>query len=431
MEDDEKENSLKHVFKDLKEYSKEEVTCNLTVNNFKFTQSTRIGNYIYYVPCIGKGSFSKVFIGHHINNKKLVAIKRINTSSIKKMSLKRLNSEISLLKNLDHENIVKFHEAFTDISNNIYIVTEYCNSGNLDLYTKKIKLDLNTIKKYMNGIKEGLKFLISNNVLHRDLKPQNILLHKEGEEVCIKIADFGFAKQYDILDEDSISSTLCGTPMYLSPELIKHKKYTLVSDLWSIGIIFYQLIHHTTPFKKPKNILELIHNIDTMKYKYKSELNGDIKDLLSKLLQTDPHRRINWDNFITHEYFSDEYPTGINNSLELPKGLQYEGVYSSDDEDDENQYPNNNSSSGGFNNISTNIAIPARNGVEKSFIQQTSKLYSEPFIVNDYLEFIPSSVPTEKTVFIKPTSSWTDSPVLKYITSSLTKITETFNLGGK
>ena len=208
------------------------------------TQSPmKIGDYLYYTPCIGKGSFSRVFIGHKIGEtSRYVAIKRTSISQAKKMSMDRLKREIKILKTIDHPNIVKFYDAFTDVAHNVYIITEFCNYGNLSKYIDNEKLDENTIRKYMTQFKDGLYYLLSNNIVHRDIKPENILLHKDKDgNVIVKIADLGFAKCFDNLEEETMLQTLCGTPMYLAPEVLGSKKYTIVSDLWSVGIIIYQL----------------------------------------------------------------------------------------------------------------------------------------------------------------------------------------------
>lgn len=419
----------------VNKYNKENFVKNININNKTYNHGVRVGNYVYYTPYIGKGSFSKVFIGHHIQNNKLVAIKRINTTSIKKMSITRINSEISLLQKLDHINIVKFIEAFSDVANNIYIVTEYCNHGDLEIYTKKIKLDHHQIKYYMSQIRDGMKYLIDNYVLHRDIKPQNFLLHKEDDKIIIKIADFGFAKYFEHLDENSLGNTLCGTPMYLAPEVIKNKKYTLLTDLWSIGIILYELYHHQTPFKKPKNILELTKNIENMKIKFNKELNDDSKFLITHLLEIFPEKRIDWYNFFTHEWFDSKRRNSISKEdINIPQHfLTYLDNDSSDSENEDNSHSFKNN-----NPKSPNMNIP--HDVEKSFFQQTSKIYSQPNIMNDYIKFEPSSYPTERNIKLsnenekqlkETSSSWTDSPILKYISSSLSKITETLNLGGK
>lgn len=300
--------------------------------------SIKVGDYIYYSPAIGKGSFSKVYLGtfnkdskditNSSNSKKNVAIKKIDSSSLKKLSTARLQREIDLLKKLKHPNIVEFIDSFTDVGNNVYVVTEYCNYGSLEQYIggKKypgILLNEEEIKSLIIQLKEGLKFLLANNILHRDLKPQNILLHKEGDVLLVKIADFGFAKYFESLEEDTMMETLCGTPLYLAPEIIKDKRYTIYSDLWSIGVIIYQLFFHTTPFKQPKNILELLRNLDIMKItfnnkdnnKNKNLISNDAKDLLTNLLSIDPTKRITWGNFFEHPWFTEYNETGNDTML--------------------------------------------------------------------------------------------------------------------
>lgn len=272
------------------------------------TQSPmKIGDYLYYTPCIGKGSFSRVFIGHKIGEtSRYVAIKRTSISQAKKMSMDRLKREIKILKTIDHPNIVKFYDAFTDVAHNVYIITEFCNYGNLSKYIDNEKLDENTIRKYMTQFKDGLYYLLSNNIVHRDIKPENILLHKDKDgNVIVKIADLGFAKCFDNLEEETMLQTLCGTPMYLAPEVLGSKKYTIVSDLWSVGIIIYQLLFHTTPFLKPRNLLELIRNIDEMELVYPSPISETLSELLDGLLTQDPANRLTWGNFFIHKWFQE------------------------------------------------------------------------------------------------------------------------------
>lgn len=275
-------------------------------------QSARIGNYVYFTPAIARGAYSQVFVGYHIEQAnaatpEYVAIKRITAAAKKKMSMARIQREINLLKLLKHPNIVNFHDAFPDIAENIYIVTEYCNYGDLDRFTRKEMLDHEEIKDYMTQLRDGLYYLLRNNVLHRDLKPKNILLQKHpiSGQITVKIADFGFAKIFENLTEDSLMETLCGTPMYLSPEMVKSKKYSMNSDLWSVGVMIYQLFYHSLPFTKPRNILELIRNLENVKVVFPSEpvVNRDIKELMISLLQTDPQQRSSWGNFFGASWF--------------------------------------------------------------------------------------------------------------------------------
>ncbi len=270
-------------------------------------QSCQVGDYIYYTPCIGKGSFSEVFIGHHINDDIAIAIKRTRMSENKKIGPKRIQREISLLKQLDHPNVLKFITYFTDIADNIYIVTEYYNYRDLSIYTKgKNYLSMDLIHNYFIQLRNGLFYLLSKNILHRDIKPQNILLHQQDDKITIKIADLGFARHFET--DKYLSQTLCGTPLYLAPEVINTNKHLITSDLWSIGVILYELIYHTLPFKKPKNLLELNRSQFHMKLKFPNRHDGTIideqlKDLLTGLLETNPEKRTSWGNFFNHPWF--------------------------------------------------------------------------------------------------------------------------------
>jgi serine/threonine protein kinase len=125
----------------------------------------------------------------------------------------------------------------------MYIVTELCQDGDLyRLLQKKRKLSEAEAKNYLKDIMNGAKYLHKNGIIHRDLKPANILI-KQG--VC-KLSDFGFAKS---LNEDEIvMKSIVGTPLYMSPQILKKAKYTTKSDLWSIGLIYYEMLHGKTPW---------------------------------------------------------------------------------------------------------------------------------------------------------------------------------------
>lgn len=156
-------------------------------------------------------------------------------------NLKNLQSEIDIMKKVHHENIVKLYDVY-QTSNNMYIVTELCD-GDLCAYLDKNdkKLTEADAKRLIKQIMKGAKYLHSNGIIHRDLKPANILI-KNG--IC-KISDFGFAKN---MGQATIMKSIVGTPLYMSPQLLKGIKYTSKSDLWSIGLIYYEMLHGRTPW---------------------------------------------------------------------------------------------------------------------------------------------------------------------------------------
>jgi len=125
----------------------------------------------------------------------------------------------------------------------MYIVTELCQDGDLfRSLQKKKKFPEAEAKAYLKDIMNGAKYLHKNGIIHRDLKPANILL-KQG--VC-KLSDFGFAKSLE--QDETIMKSIVGTPLYMSPQILKKTKYTTKSDLWSIGLIYYEMLHGKTPW---------------------------------------------------------------------------------------------------------------------------------------------------------------------------------------
>lgn len=260
----------------------------------------KIGNYVI-TEKIGKGSFSNVYKSHHINdNTKLYAIKVI---SIKKHGnskiIENIHNEINIMMKIQHENIIKLHETIITISH-IYLVMDYCDQD-LHQYIKNNGcLSEDTIKYYFKQISNGIQFLHSNNLIHRDLKPHNILILSSSN--IIKIADFGFVKENI---DNNLLNTLCGSPIYMAPEILKYQKYDNKVDLWSIGIILFEMITAKPPFNA-SNHLELINVIETQKYKIPDDIiiSSECIDLLSKLIVVNPKRRIEFDDFFNHSFLN-------------------------------------------------------------------------------------------------------------------------------
>jgi len=386
-------------------------------------QSARIGNYVYFTPAIARGAYSQVFVGYHIEqansaNPTYVAIKRITSAAKKKMSMARIQREINLLKLLKHPNIVNFHDAFPDIAENIYIVTEYCNYGDLDRFTRKEMLDHEEIKDYMTQLRNGLYYLLQNNILHRDLKPKNILLQKDSTsgQITVKIADFGFAKIFENLTEDSLMETLCGTPMYLSPEMVKTRKYSMNSDLWSVGVMIFQLFYHSLPFAKPRNILELIKTLENVRLNFPPEpiINRDAKELMISLLQVEPQHRCTWGNFFGSPWFPDLPPEESTPSItaSISNLSKDESETDKDAEGDEDFFESCKESIVHQNNVLEDSGIrqarkllePAPPPIDELEIQEySSRLFGAVQLKDDHfrMRIGPSSLPLESK-FISP-----------------------------
>jgi serine/threonine protein kinase len=261
-----------------------------------------INNYIFLNNnIIGKGSFSNVYLGKNIINNEQVAIKSIQLSKcIKNYDI---NNEIDILKKLNHINIVNLQDSIHK-KNNLYIILEYCPLGDLHSFFKDDCVKEEYVKHYAKQIVDGMAYLNSMNIMHRDIKPQNILLK---DIYSIKLTDFGFAKYYKNID---LSSTLCGSPIYMAPEIMRLHKYDYKADIWSIGVVIYELLYNEFPYNA-NNQFELMNVIKQNNFKFldKIVISDDCKNFLNSLLEKNPTNRPAYEDIIKSEWLS------INNNL--------------------------------------------------------------------------------------------------------------------
>jgi serine/threonine-protein kinase ULK/ATG1 len=202
-------------------------------------------------------------------------------------NVKNIQSEIDIMKKVSHDNIVRLHDIY-QTANNMYIVTEFCHDGDLlKLLQKRKKIPESEAKGFLKDIMNGAKYLHKNGIIHRDLKPANILL-KNG--VC-KLSDFGFAKSLN--SEEAVMKSIVGTPLYMSPQILKKGKYTTKSDLWSIGLIYYEMLHGRTPWPA-QNEIELINGIYNKKIAFSPEISEKSKDFIKHCLEIYEEDRISW-----------------------------------------------------------------------------------------------------------------------------------------
>tara|TARA_Y100001958_G_C21224429_1_gene549790 strand:+ start:32 stop:1312 length:1281 start_codon:yes stop_codon:yes gene_type:complete len=244
---------------------------------------------------IGHGSFSTVYLG---NNKIFgfdVAIKKINKKKINSLQ-ENFKNDIEIMKKLSHPHIVKTFDILED-PNYIFIALEYCKNGTLHSFLNKRPLKEEHVKKFGSQITSALKYLFELKILHRDLKPQNILLDYQNN---IKLTDFDFAK---IINDDNLFKTICGTPLYMAPEIIKYKKYNNKSDLWSLGIILYQMITGKHPYKA-KTHFELVKKIESehIVIPKKFDISKECFNLIHSLLQKEEKYRLDWEELFTHPW---------------------------------------------------------------------------------------------------------------------------------
>uniref|UniRef100_A0A8C9X0L3 non-specific serine/threonine protein kinase n=1 Tax=Sander lucioperca TaxID=283035 RepID=A0A8C9X0L3_SANLU len=263
---------------------------------------------------IGHGAFAVVFKGRHKEKRDwVVAVKCINKKNLAK-SQSLLGKEIKILKELKHENIVRLLD-YQEMGGCVYLVMEYCNGGDLAEYLhSKGTLSEDTIRVFLQQIGQAMTVLQSKGILHRDLKPQNILLcHPEGRRsttinTCLKIADFGFARH---LQTNTMAATLCGSPMYMAPEVIMSQNYDAKADLWSIGTIVYQCLTGKAPFyaSTPQELRLFYESNRTLLPSIPKETSSNLRHLLLGLLQRNHKERIGFDEFFHHPFLETSSST--------------------------------------------------------------------------------------------------------------------------
>lgn len=264
----------------------------------------KIENYVWnWKAHLGTGAFGKVYLGKDKNSSKLVAIKIVETASIQDDYLtKSLVNEIEIMKEVKSPNIVNLYDVFFT-KNNVYIITEFCNGGDLRSYLCKQKDPLPEPKAriILKDIIIGFKELYNKKIIHRDLKPENILINDN----IFKIGDFGFAKHVDNF-KNQMLKTLVGTPLYMSPQILKHEVYNTKCDVWSLGLIFYEMLFGKTPWPA-RSQYELIMSISQngLKFPYNIPISETSKLFLKQCLEINEDKRISWEQLFDHKIFRE------------------------------------------------------------------------------------------------------------------------------
>ncbi|MCZ7601906.1 MAG: protein kinase [Melioribacteraceae bacterium] len=262
-------------------------------NRYIEERESKYISHFKLMEILGVGGMGKVFKALDSKNNKLVAIKIINPTLLKdEENKRRLNSEGRLLSSIDHKNIVKVFE-FGETEEHSYIAMEYLSGGTLEEFVaNNFPLDKGTFKKIAIEICEGLIIIHENNVLHRDLKSQNIMF---DENNSIRIMDFGLSKSPLVSTMTSLG-TVVGTLGYVAPEQITNIQIDQRTDIFSFGVILYQMLTKKLPFTG-ENEMALIHSIFNTIPPYPSELNNSVEktidNIVMKCIEKDIDKRYN------------------------------------------------------------------------------------------------------------------------------------------
>jgi len=260
-------------------------------NNLIFNQNQDPKKRYTFKKLLGRGAFGEVSLYYDNVSKKEVVIKKIIKSEENEDS--RFYREINAMKNIKSPNSIEYYDYYSDNSY-YYIVMEKCDED-LTSFMKKYKSGIpdSTIKTILLQLNEAFKIMHSKNIIHRDLKPQNILIKNESQNsFIVKLADYGLSREFN----NKSFSTWAGTPLYMAPELFNAKgNYIPIKcDLWSIGVIVYEL-----KFKEINFISFYQGNIP------KRFDNKLLDDLVRKLIVVDPNKRIDWNEYFNHPFFKN------------------------------------------------------------------------------------------------------------------------------
>ena len=269
---------------------------------------------------IGKGAYGKVFLAKNKIDNKLYAIKHMKKNDLYKAlkTLKGIYTEIDIQSRITHPNIVKLLYV-KETCDTFDLVMEYAKYGNLFYYIKK-KSYLSEEKSFTFFIQvvNAIYFLHKNDLIHRDIKPENILMF---EDDVVKLCDFGWCARLD----GGQRITFCGTVEYMSPEMVNKEQYNKEIDIWSLGILLYEMIHGHSPFKpnKPKfNMYDVISNIKIQNLKFNKDISQDCKELIIHLLDRDISKRYKIEDIFNSKFVKYYESKNNNNILSYNDGNQ-------------------------------------------------------------------------------------------------------------
>ena len=353
---------------------------------------------------LGKGSFGEVHLTKITGDSKLYATKVYDRERIENTeAFKYLTNEINIMHNLNHPNIVKFIQV-KKTKKHYYIVMEYCNGGELEKALEKYQLKYGRpfseeiVQHLMRQIISAFKYMHSNQIMHRDIKLENILVNFESEKdkndlnmlkATVKIIDFGFACK---IGKNALTYTTIGNPMNMSPLILKkltsHGKvrqlgYDMKADIWSLGAICYQMLIGKAAFDAD-DIDELVEKIEKGIYKVPTNLSKEVVSFLNGMLQYEPQARLTAEQLYNHQFLQENiqnfHTIDLNqvsnrvkkNELEIDT-KKNKSIWAIFNEDVENK----------LNKISPGHLAPINEVPENNYIPQQKTFNQEPMNKNN------------------------------------------------
>ncbi|KAI0179538.1 cell division control protein [Hypoxylon sp. FL1284] len=247
--------------------------------------------------CLGKGAFGAVYKAIHWGTGEAVAVKQIKLDNLPKSELRMIEAEIDLLKNLNHDNIVKYI-GFVKSADCLNIILEYCENGSLHSICKAYgKFPENLVGVYMTQVLQGLQYLHDQGVIHRDIKGANILTTKDGK---VKLADFGVSTS--TLAGPDKEAQVVGTPYWMAPEIIELCGATPASDIWSLGCTVIELLSGKPPYHHLQAMPALFAIVNDDHPPLPEGVSSAARDFLIQCFQKDPNLRVSAKKLLKHNW---------------------------------------------------------------------------------------------------------------------------------
>ncbi|KAG2431488.1 hypothetical protein HXX76_009502 [Chlamydomonas incerta] len=286
-----------------------------------------LDNY-HVIELIGEGSFGKVYKGRRKCTGQITAMKFILKQGKSEKDIKNLRQEIEILRQLRHENIIQMLDAF-ETKTEFCVVTEFAQGELFEILEDDQSLPEDVVRGIAKQLVRALHYLHSNRIIHRDMnrvacpepclrcarpvahspaaavapalppppcRPQNILIGSNG---VVKLCDFGFARAMSC--NTMVLTSIKGTPLYMAPELVQEQPYNHTVDLWSLGVILFELYVGQPPFYT-NSIYSLIHHIVKDPVKFPTNISPEFKSFLKGLLNKKPQDRLGWPQLLEHPF---------------------------------------------------------------------------------------------------------------------------------
>ena len=309
---------------------------------------------------LGEGSFSVVQLYEDKKTKIKYAVKKMNIENIEKITKNKnlINTEVNIHGRINHPNIIKLHNYFR-IKNNSYLILEYSPNGTLfDIIRSSHGLSEIYSFYYFLQTLNAIYFLHLHSIIHRDLKPENLLINEKN---IIKLCDFGWSVKL----KDNKRTTFCGTVEYMAPEIIKKQEYDETIDIWSLGVLLYELVHSYSPFfSEDLDVKKIGNNITNNNLKFKDGLSEDYKNLVASLLIKDSTKRIKIEDIFQHPFM-----TRYINMIYLEVNNNINTI--------NNNYENNSEESNSTIKIPENIITKRNEHINKNINRKINKINTE------------------------------------------------------